>query len=179
LLLFQLKQEAIGTANQESKQPDESYKRKNDVQIMKVRQFVRNSKYLLDPMTEREHTSIDTKNRMSEDLIKLPSIAIDNTIEYIKAKVKGDSVKLTPVFVTQKDENEHCSLQNKTKDEIKTLIYRLIENLDEETAKLQYEIFTKTVKKEKKEKYIEFFLSLVEVIEEAGNSDDDSNEFNE
>jgi len=55
----------------------------------------------------------------------------------------------------------------------------LIENLDEETAKLQYEIFTKTVKKEKKEKYIEFFLSLVEVIEEAGNSDDDSNEFNE
>jgi len=95
-----LKQEAIGTANQESKQPDESYKRKNDVQIMRVSQFVRNSEYLLDPMTEREHTSIDKKNKMSEDLIKLPSIAIDNTIDYIKAKVKGDNVKLIPVFVT-------------------------------------------------------------------------------
>jgi len=105
-------------------------------------------------MTEIEHTRIDTKNRMSEDLIKLPSIAIDNTIEYIKAKVNGDTVKLTPAFITQKDEDEHCSLQNKTKDEIKILIYRLIENLDEEAAKLQYEVFGKTVKKEKKEKYI-------------------------
>jgi len=135
-LLFQLKQEVIDNENRESKQPDETYTRENDVQIMKVRQFVRNSEYLLDPMTEIEHTRIDTKNRMSEDLIKLPSIAIDNTIEYIKAKVNGDTVKLTPAFITQKDEDEHCYLQNKTKDEIKILIYRLTENLDEEAAKL-------------------------------------------
>ena len=147
------------------------------MQIMKVRSYVRLRKYLLNPLETNEHKSMDGKNTLSEDLIKLPSIAISNAKEYINAKINGASIKLTPVFVTQEDEEEYCSLQNKTKDEIKTLIYRVIETFDKDTSKFQYEIFDKTVKRKKKEDYIEFFLSLAEQIENVhDNFDDDDNE---
>lgn len=80
-------------------------------------------------------------------------------------------LKLTPVFVTEKEE-EGWSLQNKTKDKIKTLIYRLIESLDEKSAELQSKIYEKTVKKMKKEKFMEFFLSTVKQIEDSNNFND-------
>ena len=144
---------------------EEVYKRHNTVQVKKVRRFVRKNKYLLNPMQEIPHSSMDLKMKMCEDLIKLPSIAVENTTNYIKAKIVGETVKLTPVFVTQEEEEEFCSIQNKTKDEIKVLIYKLIETLDRESAKLQCEIFEKTVKRKRKEDYIEFLQSLIEQME--------------
>ena len=49
---------------------------------------------------------------MTEDLIKLPSIAADNATDYIKSKFKDETMKLTSVFITEKEE-ENCSLQKK------------------------------------------------------------------
>ena len=53
---------------------------------------------------------------------------------------------------------------------------------DEETAKLQYEIFEKTIKKKKKEDYIEFLLGLTEQIEDIIDmilNNDDLDDYNE
>ena len=162
-----MKNAALGKSESEGDGPSEEvYKRHNTVQVKKVRWFVRQNKYLLNPsMEEIPHSSMNLKMKMSEDLIKLPSIAVENITNYIKAKIAGKTVKLTPVFVTREEEEEFCSIQNKTKDEIKVLIYKLIETLDKESAKLQCEVFEKTVKRKKKEDYIEFFQSLIEQIE--------------
>lgn len=150
----------------EDNQLHEIYQRNNSSQINKVRCYVRTSQYLLDPFNKKEHMSIDKKLKMSEDLINFPSIAIDNTTTYIKSKLKGETVKLIPVFVTETEEQEHCSLYNKTIAEIKSLIQDLIsDNFDDEKAKLQTEIFMKTVKIKKKEKHIEFLFNLYEQLE--------------
>lgn len=127
-------------------------------------------------MTLREHVSIGTKVRMSEDLVKFPSIAMNNVVNYINAKVSGDTVKLTPVFVTHKEEEEYCSLQNKSIEEIKIRIFRLIENLDDANAQLQREVFKKTVNRKKKERFIEFFLTVAEQIDYETVSNNEQNE---
>ena len=51
---------------------------------------------------------------MSEDLVNFPAIAIENTATYINARLKGDVKKLIPVFSTEQEKEEYCSLYNKT-----------------------------------------------------------------
>lgn len=108
---------------------------------------------------------------MSEDLVNFPAIAMDNTAKYVKAKLQGEVLKLTPVFVTKKEEQEFFSLENRTIEELKVLIFNLIDGLDEENSKLQTELFQKTVVKKKKEKYIEFLLTLNELVDNDNVND--------
>ena len=164
--LFQLKKLSL---NQEKPLEDlhtlEKYKRNNKIQINKIRSYVRKSNYLLDPYTKRAHVSIDKNVEMSEDLINFPEIAMENATKFIEAKLNDEAPKLVPVFVTEKEKEEYCSLYNKTIKQITTIILNLIENLDDAKAKLQREIFEKTVKRKKKEKYIEFLFKLHDEID--------------
>ena len=113
----------------------------------------------------RQHKSIDNKTKLSDDLVKFPTIAKENTIKYINAKLYGEDIKLTPVFVTEKEDQKFCSLQSRTIEELKKLIFKSIDCLNGEDAKLQSELFQKTVLKKKKEKYIEFLVSLNEHVD--------------
>ena len=83
----------------------------------------------------------------------------------ILLKVNGEAPKLVPVFVTEKEKEEYCSLYKKILKEITTIIFNLIEHLDDGKAKLQREIFDKTVKKKKEEMYIEFLFKLHDDID--------------
>jgi len=66
------------------------------------------------------------------------------------AKLNEESIKLTPVFVTKKDEEEYHSLYNKNIKEIVILIFQIIDNFDDEKAK----------KNKKKEKHRVSFQSI-------------------
>ena len=131
----------------------------------KVRRCIRSSSYLLDPFDQKIHVSIDGQTTLSDELVNFPTKAIQNTEIYIKSKLDDNPLHITPVFATQADLDNHCSLKNKTIKEIDTFICTLINKLDEQSAKLQTEVFEKTVKNKKKEKYLEFVYKLYDQVE--------------
>ena len=143
--------------------PDYSYKRSNTTQIRKVRCFIRESKYLLEPNLLKEHTSIDKTSMMSSDLVRFSSIAVDNIKNYVESKVNNVEVKITLVFVTHEEQEEANCIENKSIKDIQILIYKKMENL--ESSHLQEEIFEKTVRNKSKSKYIEFFYKLCEIVD--------------
>ena len=50
----------------------------------KVREFVRNSKYLLNSKVNWVHQNLDGKIELSEDIVHFSEIAVGNTTSYIK-----------------------------------------------------------------------------------------------
>ena len=134
------------------------YERCNTAQISKVRHYLRGTGYLLNSKNEHHHVSIDSKNKMSDDLLCFSTIAISNTKEYIEAKIRNKSVKITSVYVTEEEHNEANSIENGTIADIRLMIFKIIDTLNKETALLQEEIYDKTVKHKTKRKVCGVFL---------------------
>ena len=168
-LLFQLKKTCLGTTGI---QLESQYQRNNNVQVGKVRRYLMEKKYLLDPKVHLEHKSINGKLKMSSNLVSFPSFAMDNIKRFIEAKINKVSTKLIPVYVTQEEYDEGNAIENQTIKDLHLQIFRKIENLDTENQKLQEEIFCKTVKNKNKSHYIEFYYKLCDLADGT----DDSNE---
>lgn len=86
--------------------------------------YIRKSSYLRKPKTDREHTSIDGSKILSNDLINFFNIAKANTINFINAEVKSESIKLMPVYVTMKEEQEGNRMENKIITENEVCIFK-------------------------------------------------------
>ena len=84
-------------------------------------------------------------------------------------------MKLVPVYVTQMEQMEAEKIENKSVPELTLLIFQKIDALPIEKQQMQEEIFEKTIKNKKKDKYIQFFYELCELLEnESEESDTDS-----
>lgn len=160
---FKMKRNCLSTTENSNEEPH--YQRNNNVQVNKIRLHVREKKYLLNPKQLSEHKSLDGKIKMSNDLVSFASISVGNIKQYIEAKVKNESTKMVPVYVTQQEYEEGYTIENQTISSLLVQIFRKIEELDAENQKLQEEIFVKTVKNKKKAHYIEFYYKLCELNE--------------
>ena len=161
---LQLKKYTASTAYSDGSTP-EVYKRCNTTQINKVRQCLRETGYLLNSKIKNQHVSIDGKKIMSEELVGFATIATSNTKIYIEAKMNKSTPNISPVYVTQEEYEEANSIENSTIAELKVLIYKMIDTLDKEAAISQQKIYDKTVKNKRKEKYIEFYYTLCELVD--------------
>ena len=165
------------SSSHDSEEESPSYKRKNKVQINKVRMYIREIKYLLSPKEYREHVSLDKIIAMSTDLVSFSAIAVENIKQYIDIKQDSDLIRIRPVYVTKQQQSTDNFFENKTTSNIQELIFQKIELLQSsENQKLQEEIYNKTVRNKKKANYIEFYYKLCEVINEEdyiSNAGDD------
>ena len=154
------------------------YQRCNTSQINKVRLLLRKQKYLLNPKIKDQHVSIDGKKTMSDELVSFASIAVKNINEYMEAKINKAAVTMTPVYVTkEKYEATANSIENSTIADLKIMIFKIIDTLNKDDASIQQEIYNKSIKGKKKEKYVEYFYSLCELAEIANSGEFDSDDY--
>ena len=163
----------MGTNDHNDENEEVHYKRKNSMQVTKVRCFVRESKYLAEPKQIKEHLDM-SKNNLSKELIIFPSIAENNIKQYVQAKLNNTHIKIVPVYATQQEIDEAGKIENKTITELQVLIYRTIDIFDPQNQKLQEDIFEKSVKNQNKCKYIEFLTKLYEVSETSVSDENTS-----
>ena len=153
------------------------YKRYNTSQINKVRLFTRKQKYLLNPKIKNQHVSIAGKKTMSDELIRFASLAVNNINEYIEAKINKTSDTLTPVYVTKEEYEEANSIENSTIGDLRIMTFKIIDTLNKDDPSIQQEIYNKSVKGKRKEKYVEYFYTLCELAEIANSWELDSDDY--
>ena len=119
-----MKKKAFNQSNKMGE--DTTYKRNNSTQVFKVREFLRDSKYLLNSKVNRVHQSLDGKIELSEDIVHFSEIAVGNTTSYIKSQFKGENADIKPVYVTKDEFLTGHSIQKE--------IFRNLEFSDEESA---------------------------------------------
>ena len=106
------------------------YKRNNTMQVNKVRCFIRKSEYLLEPNLVKRHMSIDNTTSMSTDLVTYSVIAVNNIKNYIKSKVNNMPIQISPVYVTEQEQEEANRIENKSIKDLQILIYQKMETLE-------------------------------------------------
>ena len=126
---------------------------------------------------KKQHVSIDDKKTMSDELISFDSIAVNNITKYTEAKINKTAVTTTPVYVTKEEYEEANSIENSAIGDLKIMIFKIIDTLNKDDASIQQEIYNKSVKGKKKEKYIEYFYSLDELAETVNSRELDSNDY--
>ena len=84
---------------------------------------------------------------------------------------------MTPVYVTKEEHKEANSIGNSTIADLKIMIFKIIDTLNKDDASIQQEIYNKSVKRKKKEKYVEHFYSLCELTETANSGELDSDDY--
>ena len=155
----------------EQSKNEDTYNRKNDDKILRVRRLLQSTKYLGSPMESKPFMDIEKKIPLSGDILNLKNIAKDNFDRYVEAKSKGETVKLKLVFATEQEKIESEKVENKTKEEIKVLIFEKISELNAEQQSLHQEIYTKNIKNKKKQSFINYYNELCEVIEQYQSED--------
>ncbi|MEW8543118.1 MAG: hypothetical protein AB2693_06245 [Candidatus Thiodiazotropha sp.] len=137
-------------------------------EITAFRKLVREEEYLLHPLEDRVHVSLDRK-KLDHELIKMNLLAIANKEKYDQEFRRANSyitVKLQPIFVTKEEREKFCKIENKTKDEIETEILSVLleslERVDDGMAEQYREYFHTNVKRKRKQIYIDFTKFLVQ-----------------
>lgn len=141
---------------------DETYRRKNEEQIMKVRRLLRS--YVNQPMEQNVHLDLENKLRIAPDVLCMEDIGINNLQKYIEAKCKGTDVNLKIIFATENEKEESKKVENKTVQEIVIMIFKVISEMTLQQQSLQQEVFIKNVKNKTKEKHINFYYGLIEMV---------------
>ena len=114
---------------------------------------------------------------MSDELISFASIAVKNINECIEAKINKTAVTMIAVYVTKEEYEETNSTEYSTIADLKIMIFKIIGTLNKDDASIQQEIYNKSVKGKKKEKYVEYFYSLCELTETANSGELDRNDY--
>ena len=114
---------------------------------------------------------------MSDELISFASIAVKNINECIEAKINKTAVTMIPVYVTKEEYEEANSIEYSTIADLKIMIFKIIDTLNKDDASIQQEIYNKSIKGKKKEKYVEYFYSLCELAETANSGELDRNDY--
>ena len=117
--------------------------KKSTVQVTKIRCFIRETKYLLEPQVVKLHKSIIGED-LCDHLVSLPSLSKENIQLYISAKSTGSSTKLKTVYVTKVEMEEANKLENKTVQELEILIFSIIDDFDSSSEKLYEDIYKKS-----------------------------------
>lgn len=141
---------------------DETYQRKNEEQIMKVRRLLRS--YVNQPMEQKVHMDLENKLRIAPDVLCMEDIGINDLQKYIEAKLMGTDVKLKIIFATENEKEESKKVENKTVQEIVIMIFKVISEMTLQQQSLQQEVFIKNVKNKTKEKHINFYYGLIEMV---------------
>ena len=84
---------------------------------------------------------------------------------------------MTPVYITKEEYEEANSIENSTIADLKIMLFKIIDTLNKDDASIQQEIYNKSVKRKKKEKYVEYFYSLCELVETANSGELDSDDY--
>ena len=84
---------------------------------------------------------------------------------------------MTPVYITKEEYEEANSIENSTIADLKIMLFKIIDTLNKDDASIQQEIYNKSVKGKKKEKYVEYFYSLCELAETANSGELDRNDY--
>jgi len=122
----------------------------NGTQIMTVRCLFRKNGYLNKPECCQELTDVERKVEVLGDLLCLDEISKNNLADYMEAREKQESVKLSLAYVTIEEKRKGENLINKSIDELKTLIFQKICELPTEKHELYEEIYVKSVKNKQK-----------------------------
>ena len=136
--------------------------KKNGKQISKVRCLFRSKKYLGTPKEIRTHKDIEGKHDISNDVFSLEDLGKQNLSLYMQARERNDAIKLSIANVTVEEAKKNECVANHTLEEIKILIFQMISNLSKEKQELYEEMFVKTIKGRRKEKYVDFYYVLCE-----------------
>ena len=129
----------------------------------------------MEPHISKSHKSIIGED-LYDQLVCFPSISGENIRKYVTSKLAGTPYKLVPIYVTKFEMEEASKLENKTVQEIKVLIFTLMDNLKNDAQKLQEDVYKKTVKNSNKERHIEFVQELIEYSDEYCEYEDHDEE---
>lgn len=135
-------------------------KNENSEEVLKIRIFFRESKYLSDPTTAADHMDIGSSTQLSTRLIDFVEIGEANYKESLMRIYEDSEFKMEPVMVTLQEELESKKIENLTMKEIKEKIDELIEKHPEKDV--WREMFRKEVKNKPKAKLIEFYYTLID-----------------
>ena len=120
------------------------------MQIYKVREYVRKRKYLTESEIEKNHVSLDGETSLSVDLVYFNTMAVNNICDYVKARATNTGSVIKPVYVTKDEFVQANSIDNITINELIVKIFEILELLDDETSRMQEEVFQKNVRTKKK-----------------------------
>ena len=84
---------------------------------------------------------------------------------------------MTPVYVTKEEYEEANSIVNSTIGDLKIMTFKIIDSLNKDYPSIQQEIYNKSVKGKRKEKYVEYFYTLCELAEIANSGELDSDDY--
>ena len=141
---------------------DETYRRNNEEKLMKVRRLLRS--YVNQPMEQNVHMDLKNKLRIAPDVLCMEDIGINVLPKYIEVKLMGTDVKFKIIFATENEKEESKKVENKTVQEIVIMIFIVISEMTFQQKSLQQEVFIKDVKNKTKEKHINFYYGLIEMV---------------
>ena len=95
-------------------------------------------------------------------------------LEILQVTFKSRFTQTSSRYYVTKDEflTGH-SIQNLTLSELKKEIFRTLEFLDEESARLQTEVYHKNIKSKRKEVHIEFYYKLCDVLDDFSKASEE------
>lgn len=133
----------------------------HEVEIAHVRVAFRQRQYLCSNlMKESKHFSL-SGNELETNLIHFTTRSKKNFQDFIDCS--GISYEHDFVYVTKEEKEEAMKIENKTKEQIKSEIFKIIASLGETIGTLYYECFLKEVKNKNKKDFISFYYKLIDI----------------
>ena len=158
---------------------DSCYRRDNKEQIQKVRTYIREAKYFDNLFENTTHVSLDGKTILNEELVCFEEKAKLNLESYVTHRQTNRNPILKAIPITMEAYNNTNAFENLTKEEMKIKIYEILKCLDSDTSANQEERFKSSIKNCSKEAYIEFYYTLLEIVDEDTQETEPSDELDD
>ena len=128
-----------------------------DYEVFAFRQHIRNTGYLTDPHSAKDHTTLSGK-RLHDSFVLFDEKCNDNRSEFLDFCVthKLQRKNFTPIFVFPNDKENFYSIEKKTKSEISQCIINKLAVLGDENLAGAWN----SVKNKKKTEILQFYYSL-------------------
>ena len=143
-----------------------NYDSKTDIskEVMKIRVLIRKNKYLEKVNEPCQHKGITNTISFSTGLANFTTIALSNFNECLPKMFKNEFYRVNVVYSTKAQQIESEKIENRNIPEIKQSIISLLDQFWNKSIWL--ELYKKEISGKSKSAYIDFYNTLLEVMED-------------
>ena len=152
-----------------------NYDSKTDIskEFMKIRVLICKNKYLEKVNEPCQHKDITNTISLSTGVANFTAIALNNLNECLPKMFKNKFYKVNVVYSTEAEQIESEKIENRAIPEIKQSIISLLDQFSNKSIWL--ELYKKEVLRKSKSAHIDFYNTLLEVIEDRDSDSVENN----